>query len=172
MNIEKCSVSTDYIEIPLTRGYVAIVDLIDAELAEITWYARVSHGLAYAEFHAKCLEKKVYVPLHRIVLERALGRLLSNGELTDHIDGNSLNNRRCNLRPASFSQNNQNAKLRCDNKTGFKGVDFIPRENRYRASIRVDGKQIDLGRFKTPELAYAMYCEAAYKHFGEFARIK
>lgn len=87
----------------------------------------------------------------------------------DHINGDKSDNKIINLREASNSQNNQNKKVRKDSSTGIKGVSFDKRKNKYRAAIKVDGAQISLGSFKTPEEAHAAYCRAAEQHFGEFA---
>jgi len=88
----------------------------------------------------------------------------------DHKDGDGLNNRWNNLREANQAQNAANQKLRSDNTTGFKGVTFVKRSGRYRASIRVQQKPIHLGYFDTPEAAHIAYFEAAQRHFGKFAR--
>ncbi len=85
----------------------------------------------------------------------------------DHINGKRDNNRIENLRNATSRQNKQNASIRSDNSTGYKGV---RRESgRYLAAIKVNGKNKRIGIFDTPELAHAAYCKSACAHFGEFA---
>ena len=64
----------------------------------------------------------------------------------------------------SFSRKERN------NTSGYKGVSFHKDTGMYRARIMVRGVSIHLGAFRRPELAHAAYCEAAKKHFGEFAR--
>ena len=86
----------------------------------------------------------------------------------DHINGNRDDNRIENLREASARENMHNRKLQADNTTGFKGV--IRDGYRFRARIKVNGKQTSLGSFKTAEEAHTAYCAAADKHYGEFAR--
>ena len=67
----------------------------------------------------------------------------------DHINGNTLDNRRSNLRPATNSQNLQNLQhARSDSKTGIRGVQRIP-YGRYRAVVTVLGRKIHLGCFRT-----------------------
>lgn len=88
----------------------------------------------------------------------------------DHINGNRSDNRIANLRPASRSQNNANAKLRSDNKSGSKGVSWDAGRNRWHAQIRAHGKQHHLGRFHSKEEAQAAYATAAKRMFGEYAR--
>jgi hypothetical protein len=85
----------------------------------------------------------------------------------DHINGNRADNRISNLRLAATAQNAQNRRRRRDNKSGLKGV----RSNgeKWRASIRQNGRRHHLGYFDTAALAHAAYHEAAQKLFGEFA---
>jgi len=72
-----------------------------------------------------------------------------------------------NLRLASPKQTAQRRKAR--NKLGIKGVRITPRGN-YRARIRVNGRDLNLGTFATEDEAGEVYAAAARQHFGEFAR--
>ena len=76
----------------------------------------------------------------------------------DHINGNRSDNRFSNLREASNAQNCQNIVVRPTNPSGFLGVSR--HENKWRAAISVDGKRRHLGRFDTPEAAFAAYSKA------------
>ena len=79
----------------------------------------------------------------------------------DHINGDRLDNRITNLRDIPRQANNQNIHRPFKtNKTGFLGVDFDKRNNRYRASIRHNGSNRTLGRFDTPEEAHEVYLNA------------
>jgi hypothetical protein len=86
----------------------------------------------------------------------------------DHINGNRLDNRWINLRPATASQNSGNSKRRSDNSSGFKGVYWNKRDNKWQARIGADCKY--LGLFDCPAAAYFAYVIAADKRFGEYAR--
>lgn len=89
----------------------------------------------------------------------------------DHIDGDGLNNAWSNLREATNSQNQANSRsLKRGSVTGFRGV-YI-RGKKFQARIMVERRNYHLGIFNTAEEAYAAYCEAARRHFGEFARIE
>lgn len=90
----------------------------------------------------------------------------------DHINRDRDDNRLANLRPATASQNIANRAVSQNNIAGFKGVGCRVggKEPRYRARIRVNGRLIHLGDFKTPEAANEAYADAATLHFGEFAR--
>jgi len=87
----------------------------------------------------------------------------------DHIDGDRTNNRVENLRSASRTENNRNVSVQKNNTSGFKGVSFMRRDNVWVAQIVADRKNYFLGRFPTPEEAYAAYCKAAKELHGEFA---
>ncbi len=91
-----------------------------------------------------------------------------SGVDVDHINGNGLDNRRCNLRLATRSQNLANAAIPRHNSSGYKGVSAT-RNGKWLARIRKDRVQRNLGIFDTPEEAHAAYCEAAVSLYGEFA---
>ncbi len=91
--------------------------------------------------------------------------------IIDHADRNTLNNNPANLRKATRSQNNANAKIRTDNISGFKGVQFHRQTGKWRARIRQNGSQRHIGLFNTPHEASKAYEHNARKLFGEFASI-
>jgi len=101
--------------------------------------------------------------IHRIVLSRMLGRKLSRHEQVDHINTDTFDNRRENLRVATQSQNlgNQNPY----NGRRYKGVN--PSGNGWYAEC---AGEIIRG-FETEEEAAAAYNEMALAHFGEYARL-
>lgn len=105
---------------------------------------------------------------HRVIWAMHYGRWPETH--VDHINGDRMDNRICNLREATFSQNNMNRGAQINNTSGFKGVSWHKRANCWRADIRKNGKQIHLGSFGTREAAYAAYCQAVDLHHGEFGR--
>ena len=78
----------------------------------------------------------------------------------DHIDGNRANNNPANLRLATHAQNQQNRAKIGYGTTGFLGVTYLPDGKKYVAQISVNGKHRYLGRFASPEDAYAAYLDA------------
>ena len=97
------------------------------------------------------------------------------GMLTDHVNRVRTDNRRVNLRHATYEQNRHNQGVRDSSLTGYKGVyvteyRYGPRRKvRYRACINVDGKTKYLGNYYTAEQAARVYDQAAREHHGEFA---
>ena len=90
----------------------------------------------------------------------------------DHINGIKTDNRACNLREATNSQNGKNLKLSKANKTGVAGVCWSERYQNYRVYIKVDHKQKYLGTFKNFDDAVKVRHEAEDKYFGEWKRNK
>lgn len=103
-----------------------------------------------------------------------LHRVLTNcpkGMVVDHIDGNSLNNRRNNIRVCTFSENRMNNLMYKNNQYGHIGVCWYPHRglNKWMAHIAIDKKKIHLGYYDTYEEACRAREEAEIKYFGEFS---
>jgi len=78
----------------------------------------------------------------------------------DHINGNPSDNRIANLRECLPSENQQNAKRRTDNASGYAGVSFHKASQKWMASIRLNKKTKHVGVFETPIEAHEAYLEA------------
>ena len=87
----------------------------------------------------------------------------------DHINRNKSDNRVVNLRDCSHLQNCGNSGVRTTNTSGYKGVTFCKKTGRWKAQIGINYKNVNIGRFDTPELAALAYNRMALEHFGEFA---
>lgn len=155
-------------EIPLTQGKVALVDDEDYErVAAFKWHATCSSRKRrwYAARNATLPDgRQTKVRMHRFILNAVTALQV------DHENGDGLDNRRSNLRPASNGQNQHNRSLSPSSTTGFKGVTFHRRWNRYYARIYNDGKEISLGYFADARSAAVAYDIRARELFGEFAR--
>lgn len=130
-------------KIRLTRGMEAIVDDADfKELNKHKWYALSCNGLFYAARGIWKSGKCKTELMHR----RVLGLHPGEAEV-DHKNHNTLDNRRCNLRPVTRSENLCNRR-----SAGFWKVG-----DRFRAEIKVDGKTLHLGYWDDPRMARAAY---------------
>lgn len=106
--------------------------------------------------------------LHLLIAER-MG--LDCGQTIDHRDVDKTNDRRDNLREANRTEQQRNHNIHSQNQVGYKGVSYIGNSNKFRASIKLDGKQKHLGSFDSAEAAAEAYNVAALIAFGEFARL-
>jgi hypothetical protein len=88
----------------------------------------------------------------------------------DHINGDPSDNRITNLRLATQTQNNANARRRRDNTSGFKGVTWNRARRKWMAQIDYGGDHFYLGLFTKIEAARAVYAAKSLELFGEFAR--
>lgn len=130
-------------EIKLTRGLVAKVDDADfPSLSAFNWHARVdSQGKVYAVRRESVANGRAAVYMHRQIL------CAPEGSDVDHINGESLDNRRSNLRVVSRSENILNSKYRS------MGVSYCKQTERWYTRIKHDGRRIWLGRYAERETA-------------------
>ncbi len=156
--------------IPLTKGYFAVVDEADADLSTLKWCARNgNYPYAMRRITVSFRKSRLQV-MHRLIMERKLGRDLCDGEQVDHINGDVHDNRRSNLRLATHAENHRNTKRPTTNKSGYKGVSWHKEARKWRATISSHGQWKHLGFFDTPQEAHRAYIDAAAKLNGDFAR--
>ena len=160
--------------IPLSQGKFAIVDEADFEfLSQWKWcYWKVKNkDIGYAARIDLSGGGRKKVSMHRLVCLRH-GKIesLEDCRDVDHANGDPLDNRSLNLRPASRRQNAGNRGVNKGNQSGYKGVDLSdPIRMVWRAQIVNNGKKRCLGYYTTPEGAALAYNEAARSIWGEFA---
>ena len=107
--------------------------------------------------------------IYRYVLVWALRTGELPSEELDHKNHDSLDDQFDNLRLATSGQNKANMRRRKDNTSGFKGVCWLKRRQKWLARLNLDGKSLHLGTYATCEEAHDAYLAAARKHYGEFA---
>lgn len=153
-------------QIPLTQDQVAFVDDEDYEtLTRHRWRAQYNSGAGsfYAGRNTSKDKKKLY--MHRVIMNAPLGVQV------DHINGNTLDNRRANLRFASKSENGRNRGKQANNKSGYKGVSWGRRESKWYAYIQLNSKTKCLGYFDSILDAARAYDAAAIELHGAFAKL-
>ena len=91
-------------------------------------------------------------------------------DVIDHVDNDRSNNKIENLRPATWSQNLQNMRLRPSNKSGYKNVSWCTTKKKWAVQLSIKGRQTNLGRFDDLEFADLVATEARDKYHGAFAR--
>lgn len=107
------------------------------------------------------IKGKIYKE-HRIIMMLCFGHIPENAEI-DHINHVRDDNRLCNLRFVTGSENKKNQSVSSKNTTGVTGVYFSKARKKYRARISVDRKIINLGNYDTLEEAAAARAEANLK---------
>lgn len=151
-------------EIGLSRGLVAIVDDdIYEQLANHKWHALNIRGRFYAA-RTTWPERKM-VLMHRQALSIS-GRSIQ----IDHIDGNSLNNCRSNLRLCNNAENNRNKALTVSNTSGFKGVSWNSDAKKWNSRIKYNYKTFHIGLYSDLKECALSYDIAALLIHGEFAK--
>lgn len=159
----------DFCVIPLTQGMATIVDPEDYEkVAKHSWAAHWHPVLgAFKATGAIKQEdgKYKYQILHRFILDAPAGMDV------DHINHDTLDNRKCNLRVCTHSENLMNQKRSKANTSGYKGVHWHKKSKRWVAQVRKEGKTVYCKLFVSKEDAARAYDAAALEHHGEFASI-
>jgi hypothetical protein len=144
-------------------GYDVLIDDEDFDkVTKINWTLLKKDGRIY--FRKYLFSKRKTLLLHRLIINA------KRGEIIDHINNNSLDNRKCNLRICTQAQNTMNRKKGKNNHSGYKGVGWVKARRKWQARIKIKGKTIFLGHFVNPKEAHKAYCKASKKYHGKFGR--
>jgi hypothetical protein len=153
-------------KIKLTQGKFALVDDEDFEaLSKHNWHVGYN---APNQFYAKrwgkvCEKRNGQILMHREIMK-------TPDELqVDHINGNKLDNRKCNLRNCTHAQNQMNKAKAKNASSKFKGVRWDKKKNIWSVELRISGEIIHIGRYHNQIEAARAYDESAKKYHGEFA---
>lgn len=147
-------------KIPLTKGHWAIVDDEDFPiLSQHKWYA------AEGQSGTKAVRNRPVLYMHRFLMQAPKGMEV------DHINGNTLDNRRANLRICTRSQNAMNTKVKSTSTTGIKGIGWHKGNKAWRIRIVVNGNRFE--RYtRTLQEAQGIYRKLEAKYHGEFGYYK
>jgi hypothetical protein len=153
--------------IKLSRQLVTVVDDDDYDFL-MQWKWSADHK-GYAIRSEKRTEtgrtfrKQLY--MHRVIM--GANPLI----LVDHINGDVLDNRKENLRFATHPENMRNRRIQRNNKTGYKGVGYNPKKNRYYSYLKVNGKSRIVFLTRDKAEAAHIYNQFAEQIYGDFARL-
>jgi hypothetical protein len=146
-------------QLDIAGGRVVLLSPEDIDrVAAHHWHGVPARNTVYARYQDS--SKKVTL-MHRLILDAG------PGQIVDHINGDGLDNRRENLRLVTAAQNNHNR--RPQGALPFKGVYKAKGRTRYRASMTIGDRRLNLGSYSTAEEAARAYDAAAVSAFGEFA---
>lgn len=153
------------LQIDLGRGYAALVDETDHEwLSTYNWFPHVKKGKSV--YAARSLGGRRGVTyMHRDIL----GLHQGDGGLGDHIDGNTLDNRRRNLRVVNHAQNCMNRRIRKDNTSGVIGVSWNAYQGRWVAQVWRKGVHTER-RFKSFDEAVRARRTMEVEAYGDYVR--
>jgi hypothetical protein len=148
-------------------GRAALVDDADYELVRgYTWYVldvprTGGRTVSYALARVGRRPDRSTIYMHALIA----------GARPDHANGDGLDNRRENLRPATRRQNGRNSRPRADlTKTSqYKGVCWDKRAGKWRVQIGDHGRRRHVGHFTDEVEAARAYDAAAHELYGEFA---
>jgi hypothetical protein len=162
--IRKITIKNGKCFIPLTKNRTAICDEIDYEkISGMNWYSfRGNRGIEYAASHPRGGGRNLFMHRHILGIKDFKIKI-------DHKNNDGLDNRRCNIRKCTNTENSHNSRLSKRNTSGLKGVSLIASSGRWYSQIRIHGKNHFLGSFSNKVDASNAYKQASLKHFKEFS---
>jgi hypothetical protein len=155
-----------YRRIYLGEGFYTILDEADYyRFNHYKWYVYGWNGKYYAQRHVKVGNRTKPSGLHREIMNAG------KGQIVDHENGTSLDNRGANLRFATHRQNTCNRKKRANTSSRFIGVCFHKRKQKWIATVEFEGKKYWIGTFDNEIEAAKARDEAAKRLHKNFARL-
>ena len=153
----------DYAKVYLAKGAAFLIDTnMLEEILQFNWSEYDNYI-----YRVKMIDgrKNIKIRLHRQVMRA------EPNQLVDHINGNSFDNRRCNLRFCTTQENLKNRKKRQASIASSKYKGVSGKRTKWRVSITHNYKRHHLGYFKTQEEAAAAYNKASLSLHGQYGRL-
>lgn len=149
-----------YIELSKEMQATVDDDMYDF-LNQWSWYVSSNGYAVRNEYHPKHMTLRMHVLINNT----------PEGFFTDHINGNKLDNRRSNLRTCTKNENGFNRDKPSNNTSGYKGIYWHKRDNKWRVQLRVDGKKKYIGNYSDLQDAIMARNKAALTYHGGFAKL-
>lgn len=153
-------------KIALSKGLFATVDASDfLQLSKWKWYA---NNIGHKTYACRTVKKggRQTLYMHKEIIGTPVGLV------TDHINGNGLDNRRSNLRVCSRRENLLNRGEQTNNSSGISGVSFEKKSQKWESYLHHYGKKISLGRYSEKEEAVKARTEGIKKWYNDFAYVQ
>lgn len=155
------------VEINITGGLKVLVDIEDYEkLSKYSWHRTRAHNkdkCGNTLYYSSAKIDGKIVLMHRFIMGA------KSEQIIDHINKNSLDNRKANLRFVTHSENCHNIRNKKNSFSNYRGV--YRHHNKFIAKLKINKKQCYLGLFDTQELA-AEACNKKLKEvYGGYAQL-
>lgn len=157
------SIYDNYAEMYIYNVDSEIIAVVKIDIDDIEKIKKYKWCLSSYGYPISCINGR-NISLHRFLLNP------NDDRVVDHINGDTLDNRRSNLRICTQQENSMNKKMNSNNTSGVKGVYWCKNANKWRAKIQVDGKEKHLGLFSNLEDAKKARELAEEKYYGEYNR--
>lgn len=164
------SIKDGVVYLEITKGQIVLLDDIDKDLADMNWQLRRGYA-------ARKDKERKHIYMHRLIVERKLGRALMDAEKVDHHNSIKLDNRRGNIDISTSQENGANTmkpKRNSANKKAtsrYKGVNFDKASGKWRARITHWYNTTSLGYYESEKEAAIAYDLAAINLFRNFAKL-
>lgn len=150
--------------VKLSKGEIVVADgFMFDKLAGHLWTTSAN---GYAQFTDYSYNPPKQIKMHDFLFGEP-----PEGYVVDHINGDKLDNRLCNLRFATLAENVANSKSKKGSTSEYKGVSWDSSRQKWISSIQINGKTKHLGRFDSEVECAKAYDRAAWEAYGEFARL-
>ena len=142
-------------KIKLSQGFETLVDDEDYKyLKKMKWYVLIQpNGRKYAIANGWDFikHKRFSIRMHRVITKA------TKGKDVDHLNSNGLDNRKCNLRLCSRSENLGRKRVFIKKTSKFRGISYDKNRDKWKARIRFNKKQVFIGRFSSENEAAEAY---------------
>lgn len=146
-----------------TSGGIVLIDPEDVERVSRFYWAVMVRGDVSSAIWDKDTKKASHLKLHRFIMSAPVGMVV------DHINHDPLDNRKSNLRICTTSQNGKNLRIKKNNTSGYPGVRWQEDRKKWRAEIKLDYKNLFLGRYDTKAEAIQARRNAEVELYGDYA---